>query len=184
MTPARQRTHPGRPARAGRTTPARQLAYAVVACLAGAGLALFAATRTWVVEVAVRPGPLPPIRTARTGGDLVGWLPALALVGLAGAGALLATRAAARRAVGVLLVLTGLGIAAGAVTAAAGHDAQATWPVLCVVGGVVAAAVGLTATVRGGRWPAMGARYERPEARPAARSVWDALDRGEDPTAD
>ncbi|MBM0233247.1 Trp biosynthesis-associated membrane protein, partial [Micromonospora sp. STR1_7] len=54
--------------------------------------------------------------------------------------------------------------------------------------------------LRGGGWPAMGARYERPtrtvagSAPPAAgpsaplagrrtTEAWDALDRGEDPTA-
>jgi Tryptophan-associated transmembrane protein (Trp_oprn_chp) len=166
-------------------SPNRQLPYAVVACLAGAGLALFAATRTWVVDVVNRPGPLPPIRTGRTGGDLLAWLPALAVVGLAGAGALLATRAAARRAIGVLLLLVGLGVAAGAGYAATAHDdVRPVWPVLCVVGGAVAAAVGVAAAARGQRWPAMGGRYERAAARPAATSVWDALDRGEDPTAD
>jgi hypothetical protein len=157
----------------------------VVACLAGAGLALFAATRTWVVEVVNRPGPLPPIRTGRSGGDLLAWLPTLAVVGLAGAGALLATRAAARHVVGVLLMLVGLGIAAGAWYAATAHDdVRPAWPVLCVVGGAVVAAVGVAAVVSGRRWPAMGGRYERAATRPADTSVWDALDRGEDPTAD
>jgi hypothetical protein len=164
-------------------TPRRQLGYAVVACLAGAGLALFAATRTWVVEIDARPTPLPPIRTARTGGELIGWLPALAIVGVAGAGALLATRAAARRAVGVLLLLVGIGIAGAVVYAGVEHDGlTAPWPVLCTLGGLVVAGAGVAAGTRGQRWPAMGARYERSAARPAETSAWDALDRGEDPT--
>jgi hypothetical protein len=170
-------------------TGRRQLAYAVVACLAGAGLALFAATRTWVVEVDPRPAPLPPIRAARTGGDVIAWLPALAVAGIAGAGGLLATRAAVRRAVGVLLLLIGLAIAGGAGHAAALRDGvDEAWPVLCAIGGLAVAAAGAAALARGQRWPAMGARYERPAGRSGERpatptGAWDALDRGEDPTA-
>jgi hypothetical protein len=168
-------------------TGRRQLAYAVLGCLAGAGLALFAVTRTWIVEVVPRPAPLPSIRTARTGGDVLTWLPALAAAGLAAAGALLATRAAARRALGVLLLLVGLGIAIGAGYAAATHDVvNPGWPVLSVLGGLAVAAAGAAAVTRGQSWPAMGARYERPatrsDERPAPTSAWDALDRGEDPT--
>ncbi|HYN96642.1 MAG TPA: Trp biosynthesis protein, partial [Pilimelia sp.] len=42
----------------------RLLAYAVVLCLAGAGLALLAATRAWTLVVEARPAPLPPVRAA------------------------------------------------------------------------------------------------------------------------
>ena len=78
----------------------RELVLAVVGCTAGAALALYAASRTWTVAVHPRPAPLPPVRQTRTGADLAPWLPALALVGLAGAGALVATRGVARLAVG------------------------------------------------------------------------------------
>jgi hypothetical protein len=82
---------------------------------------------------------------------------------------------------GGLLVLTGGAIAAGALTVIGG------WPVLTAAGGLAVAAVGALTIARGGRWPAMGARYERPAQRgqPAARpeQLWEALDRGEDPTA-
>jgi uncharacterized membrane protein (TIGR02234 family) len=189
------------------TTPAsprRQLTYAVLLCLAGAGLALFAATRTWAVEVTPRPGVLPDLREARTGADAVGWLPALAVAELAGAGALLATRGVARRMLGAVLVLAGAGMVAGAayglatVDRGAAGGSAAAWPVLCLVGGLVAAAGGALTLARGHTWPAMGTRYERtgtgtgtvdrpgaadPQAGPAAtRQAWDALDRGEDPT--
>jgi Tryptophan-associated transmembrane protein (Trp_oprn_chp) len=158
----------------------RGLALVVVACAAGAVLVLVASGRTWVVEVTPRPAPLPELRTGYTGGGLRPWLPALGWVALAGAGALLATRGIARRALGGLLVLAGAGIAAGAVTAEPGG-----WPVLAVVGGLVVAAAGVLTAGYGGRWPAMGARYERARTggAPSAGSLWEALDRGEDPTA-
>jgi uncharacterized membrane protein (TIGR02234 family) len=107
----------------------------------------------------------------------------------------LATRSAGRQLVGGLLTGVGLAIAAGA-----GHRwvvgevavAGTAWLLVCLAGGS-AVAVGGAATVAGGRrWPTMGARYERDAARRPARAapvdarraveVWDALDRGEDPT--
>jgi hypothetical protein len=164
------------------TGPRRELTVAVLACAAGAGLALFAATRTWVVDVVPRPEPLPALRTARTGGALLPWLPALAVVGLAGAGALVATRGAGRRAVAVLVLLVGVGLAI-----AGGYGVRlAPWAVLCLLGGLVVAAVGVAALRSGAGWPAMGSRYERGRPRAAPTSdaeLWDAIDRGEDPTA-
>src|SRR4051794_28459648 len=74
----------------------RDRSVAVAACVAGAGLALLAVSRVWVHETVVRPAPLPRAYETHTGSALVPWLPALALVALAGAGALLATRGAAR----------------------------------------------------------------------------------------
>jgi len=163
-------------------TPRRQLAVAVLGCAVGAALALFGATRTWVVETVARHEPLPALRTARTGGALLPWLPALAVVGLAGAGALVATRGTGRRAVAVLLMLVGVGLAIGGGTGVR----LSPWALLCLAGGLAVAAAGLAAW-RGGRsWPAMGARYERPRPKAAPASdaeLWDALDRGEDPTA-
>jgi hypothetical protein len=178
-------------------------------CLGGAGLALLAATRTWTVEVTVRLAPLPPLHTDRTGGALLPWLPPLALVGLAGAGALIATRGGVRRALGVLLLLLGLGLAAGGGYGVAGagvSGSRVAWPVLCALGGLLLAAGGVSTLLRGHRWPGMSARYERPIRgadphlthsgdRPTAgippkkagggsvtsTQAWDALDRGEDP---
>jgi uncharacterized membrane protein (TIGR02234 family) len=65
------------------------------------------------------------------------------------------------------------------------------WAVLSIVSGVVVVAAGVLIAVRGGHWAAMSARYERPVAEPDAerdrlladRSMWNALDRGEDPTS-
>ncbi|HEU0241623.1 MAG TPA: Trp biosynthesis-associated membrane protein [Micromonosporaceae bacterium] len=140
----------------------RGLATAVVTCLAGAGLALLAVTRTWATSVQRQAAPLPDKLVDHTGASLIGWLPALALVGLAGAGALLATRAHWRRATGVLVLLVGLGVVAGAVDGL--RIAAGAWPVFVGVGGLAIAWAGLAAVQSGATWPAMGSRYERPAA--------------------
>jgi uncharacterized membrane protein (TIGR02234 family) len=166
---------------------------AVASCLAGAGLALFAVTRVWAVRVEQRPG-LSDLRAEQTGADVQPWLIGLALVALAGTGALLATRGVARRALGVLLALTGAGVAAGAVLARAGIDpgaagaAGSAWPAATVLGGAAVAAGGVLAARHGHLWSAMSSRYERRPAAASAsqdegRELWDALDRGDDPTA-
>lgn len=187
------------PGRGPHTGGRRLLAYTVGVCVAGAGLALFAATRVWSVQVTARPG-LSDLRTARTGAAQVPWLTALALVALAGAGALLATRGLPRRALGLLLLLAGAGTAAGAVTGRAAVAAGSAgagavvWPVACVAGAVAVMLGGWWTVRHGHRWPALGARYERPsgtavtrtpagQAGADTRTAWDALDRGEDPTA-
>jgi hypothetical protein len=191
---------------AQRRTARRGLATAVLACVVGAGIALFAATRTWSTTTQRQAPPLPDKLVHHTGGSLIGWLPALALVGLAGAGALLATRGIGRTIIGVLLVIVGLGVVGGAID---GLDmAAGVWPVFVGVGGLGIAWSGLAALRSGATWPAMGARYERSAApagptdgsaggsavAPADRaatagrrprthaSMWDDLDRGVDPT--
>jgi hypothetical protein len=205
------------------TTPVRQRAVTVVVCAAAAGLALFAASRTWTVETVARPAPLPPQVTTRNGSELVPALPALALVALAGAGGLLATRAWGRRLVAGLILLAGLGLAGLAV-------GRGGWALVVVAAGLVVAAAGAYAWWRGPTWPSLGVRYERttradgatrtekaegaaaeqPVRDPAApvgpstertesgaessdiqvdsaeeavsQALWDAIERGEDPT--
>ncbi|MFY1616719.1 Trp biosynthesis-associated membrane protein [Micromonospora sp. WMMD736] len=184
-------------------TGRRELTYAMLLCLAGAGLALWMATRGWSVELTVRPAPLPPVREARSGAALLPWLPALAVVALAGGGAVLATRGRVRQLLGVLLAALGLAVSAGAgygLVADLDGVVSRQWPALCLVGGLLVAVGGGWTALRGGGWPAMGARYERPtrtvtESRPSTPAApgplagrrtteaWDALDRGEDPTA-
>ena len=64
------------------------------------------------------------------------------------------------------------------------------WWLLAALGGLVVMIGGAWTVLRGATWAGLGSRYER--TRPADRdgedavnpvSVWDALDRGEDPTA-
>ena len=188
--------------------PRREMVGAVLLCAAGAGLALFAGSRAWLVEIMARPAPLGPVSTARTGFDLVPALAGVALVALAGAGAVLATRSWGRRLVGALIVVGGL-TAAGLALSALGPDGVAVgWVLAACAGGLVAAAGGAFALVRGEAWPRLGARYERPakavdrprvgeprtdgsdQVGPGAGGsgdavsweYWDALDRGDDPT--
>jgi tryptophan-associated transmembrane protein len=154
----------------------RRLAVVVLACLAGAALVLFGATRTWSLEVVVRPG-LPELRTARTGAADLPLLVGLALVALAGAGALPATRGPVRRVLGGLLALIGAALATGAVAGRAGLDpgragAGATvWPAACVLGGAMIVAGGVAAARHGHRWPGMGTRYERGTVPPPPADV-------------
>jgi hypothetical protein len=188
----------------GAMTRRRQLTLAIVACVVAAALVLLATSRTWTVVVTERPAPLGPVRQARSGAALYPWLPALGLAALAGAVAVPATRGWGRVAVGAVLALCGLGVVAGAVTGIA-RGVPVGWPLLCGLGGFAVAGAGAVTVARGRTWPAMGSRYERASSRPAPRAaetdgraaetdgpappagltdaqVWDAIDRGEDPT--
>jgi len=96
--------------------------------------------------------------------------------------------------------------AVGPPTGAATAALRPAWPALAALGGVLLAVAGLLALVRGRRWAALGARYEAPAGGPGGQGggqgggpgapspagarggagdagLWDALDRGEDPTA-
>jgi hypothetical protein len=179
------------------------LATAVLACVVGALLALLAVTRTWAVQLQIQPPPLSALHVARSGTAEAPWLSALALVALAGAGALLATRGGVRSLVGGVVLLAGLGVVAGGGYGLAEvPGVRPLWPVLCLPAGLVVAAGGALAVARGRTWPAMGARYERPRPvsevppgveptedrvhrigpSPSDVAMWDALDRGEDPS--
>jgi uncharacterized membrane protein (TIGR02234 family) len=181
---------------------------AVLLCAAGAGLALFAGSRTWLVEIMARPASLGPVSTARTGLDLLPALAGVSLVALAGAGAVLATRGWGRRLVGALIVVGGLAAAGLALSALERDGVAVGWVLAASAGGLMAAAGGTFTLVRGAAWPELGARYERParaaeplhaseprtdgsdQVGPGAggsgealsREYWDALDRGDDPT--
>ena len=127
---------------------------------------------------------------------------------LAAAGALLVVRSlphlAAPAAERSRALLVGAGRASGVpATGPVAGTAGLVGPLLAGSGGLALLAGGLAAALRGRRWPGMSARYETPAgaatttgraaAPPAATperpvqqrsaAMWDALDRGEDPTA-
>ena len=155
----------------------RERGYAVTVAAIGAGVVLFAASRVWAEA-----GPTPSLGEDRTGRELMPWVPALALAALAGAGAVLAARGAVRTVVGSVLVLAGLGVAGSAVFAMV-RGAPIWPPAAAVVGGLLVVDAGVLVLARGASWPGLGARYHRsPEPAATAVAMWEALDRGEDPT--
>jgi len=147
-----------------------------------------------------------------TGRELAPLGAAMGWVALAGIAGLLATARWGRRIVGALLVLAGgvagvtafafalTDVAAGggafieAALASRGLGASTdssitVWWVGGVVGGLLVLIVGMVMLLLGGQLPTLSRRYDREPAAPAAATaatgqvaMWDALDRGEDPT--
>lgn len=147
------------------------------------------------------------------GGDAAPAVLALALVGLAAAVTTSLSSRWVRLVTGPVMVLAGIGAglaaldvrgdpvaastrAVAAVTGVVGGDAQAAataWPLLALVPALALAGIGVLVLLVGGRWP-HGSRYRRtgettaahraadPSQDPAA--AWDALTRGEDPSAE
>src|SRR5690349_1869963 len=90
----------------------REAAIALLGCIAGAALTLFAAGRPWADGQAVQGSLRAPLEIS--GGSLAPVVPALALAALAGALAILATRGAARRVTGFAVAACGIGVVVGA----------------------------------------------------------------------
>jgi hypothetical protein len=156
----------------------RELTVTVLLCAVGAVVELLAVGRPWA-KVAAR---------TYTGSNVAGAVRPLALVALAGTAALLATRRWGRIAVGVLLVAAGAGTAVAAATASyppGAHHLEG-WRIVTIVAAVPVAVSGLASAARGYRWSVMSARYDAPGARQRVQdpdvALWDALDRGDDPT--
>jgi uncharacterized membrane protein (TIGR02234 family) len=190
----------------------RELTTAVLGAAVAGGLALVAGGQPWADVTTDRRAPLPPVTGVLSGAEAAPLVPATGLVLLAAAVALLAVRGAARTGVGLLVAVAGGVLGWSALRGLAGDlaaadrpqvrgtttaDVLAVWPAVALVGGVLAAAVGVLVVVRGRGWPAMGRRYERPagQTEAAARrperartdedrsqDAWKAMDRGEDPT--
>ncbi|MFD0632867.1 Trp biosynthesis-associated membrane protein [Catenulispora yoronensis] len=191
-----------------RTKPRRELTITVLLALLGGAVAWIAAGRVWATG---RAGIAPDtVAVSATGSSLSAAVSTLGLTAIAGALALLATQRLARRLVGVLLVAVGVGVVVSALGArGATHAAHvlgekaaakglssgavpahmAAWWLLAVLGAVPVVLAGLAAVVRGSAWPGMSSRYEnaapkaaRPVDAGSSKDLWDALDRGEDPT--
>lgn len=183
----------------------RELGTAIMACLVGAAVVLLAAGRTWARVEVGRGAGVPVADVALSGADLAPATTGLGVLALASVAALVATRGALRRAVGLLVLAAGVGLgidaarAGSRVAAAAAADApDATridvallpWPWVAVAGGVLVVAGGLLIVVRGAHWPSMSRRYDAPTmdrriARTHAQPSADGVDRwpaGEPPT--
>jgi uncharacterized membrane protein (TIGR02234 family) len=179
----------------------RELLTAVALCLLGSVLVLLAVSRTWVSYRTAAAAPLPSKSFEVIGTHLAPGARALALVGLAGTAAILATRGLGRAVVGVLVTAAGAGVMAVVVRALADPDAAmrragpfvdvhvapgadlGPWPYVALFGALLIGIAGLVVVVRGRSWAAMSSRYDAPADRKVGEgSLWEALDRGEDPT--
>jgi uncharacterized membrane protein (TIGR02234 family) len=176
-------------------------------CLAGAAILLLASGRAWArltVEVAPE---LPRSAVLLTGRDLAPIAAAAGVAGLAAVAGIAATRGWLRRGVGAVAALLGLGAAVACAAGPSAARAEAVagrlvgaeltaWPVAGVAGGGLLLAGGVLVAAHGQRWATMGRRYDAPASagrvgraggvgRRAddAGELWDAIDRGEDPTA-
>ncbi|HVW79613.1 MAG TPA: Trp biosynthesis-associated membrane protein [Mycobacteriales bacterium] len=172
----------------------------------GGVLILIASGREWSHTTVQIPAAA-ATHVAVTGNAVEPSLSALAIALLALAAGLIAARGVLRRIVGVVIVVIGataVGVAVagrGAVSSALtshevgglaipAHGSANGWWVVAALGAVLAVIAGALAAVRSGGWAAMGRKYDAPDpARPVVAkgdpsdTAWDALDRGEDPTA-
>jgi uncharacterized membrane protein (TIGR02234 family) len=183
----------------------------VLVGLAGAVLACVAAARPWTTATTTATtGTLGPPRSAHlTGPEAAPLALALALVALAGWGAMLVLRRRGRRVVAVVGLLASLGLLATALLAlgrlpdlARGELGQTSgvsttlsgWYVVTLVGGMLTAAAFAVAVREAGQWPEMGSRYDAPRSdvprsdptggsATAQQDLWKAIDEGHDPTA-
>ena len=180
--------------------------------VAGAAVALLVSTRNWQTVTAPRPLPFAAVTVDLTGRTVDAAVTALALAALAGVVAVIATRGIARRAMGVALAVVGGAIAwrslAGLAAVSTAHAqslarehhrgivltnanphiaVHAQWPWISAVSGVLILIAGAVVGARGQRWHGMSTRYEAPTAEPSAAqadlAMWNAIERGDDPTS-
>ncbi len=186
----------------------RELALAVALCLLASAGALVAAGRTWASGSVAALPPLPAREVAVTAAQAGGPVRGLALLGLTGAIAVLAATGWLRVGVGVLVLLSGLALTAVALGFDAGAElarlgvapqeaGRTGWPLVAAGCGGGQAGAGLLVALRGRTWSGLSRRYDPPTVHegtaaapshpgpgvPAERRLWEALDRGEDPTA-
>ncbi len=176
---------------------------AVLSVVAGGGLVLLASGREWA-HARIRVPAGTPATLHVVGHNVAASLPALGIALAALAVAILAASGVLRRIVGVVVVAlaaTTVGVsvtAAGQVAAAlekrevgaagiAVHASANGWWVVAALGALLAVAGGLLTIAHGARWQRLGTKYDAPTAAPRpkdpAMAAWEALDRGEDPTA-
>lgn len=181
----------------------------VLATLAAGGLAFLASRRTWA-EADVKAQGLAAAKISVTGGDAQPLVPALAIVVVTAALAILAAGPRLRRVVGAFTMVvsvvavivvprSGSGSLADAVRSAAekspaytgpssiGDTSHAPWDLLTIAAFVLALALGAVTLRYSRAWPTMSSRYDAPTSRPTpddptGTDMWKAMDRGDDPT--
>lgn len=184
-------------------TRARAYGLTLVLLLVGGVALLFAATRTWVYAVSGAPG-LPGVELEISGGTALPVISGVGLLLLAGVAGVIATRKTVRVMVGLILLVAAavaleasvsFGLdrveAANEVAArAAGVVTEVTatgWWWLATLGGGAGVVAGALTVAFGHAWPSLGSRYQRDDAATTAPTtsaqMWDAMDRGEDPTS-
>lgn len=191
-------------------TPRRLYAPVVLATLAAGGAVFLAAGRTWA-EIDVEPEGLASATVLVTGSDAQPLVPALGVVIVTSALAILAAGPRLRRVVGALTMVvavvgvvvvprSGSGTLDRAITSAAekspaytGPDALGSvshtpWDLLTIAAFVLAFLLGALILRLAPQWPTMSSRYDAPTSRPAkddatGSDMWKAMDRGDDPTA-
>jgi hypothetical protein len=184
-------------------TVRRSPIWAVASCFAGGLLILLASGRQWAHTSVRGVEGGAAVALSVTGHQVASSLPALGIALLALSFAIVAASGVMRRLVGVVIVIVsgtavGVSIAARSDVSAAlerrevgaqGIVVHATangWWLVATIGGLLAVAAGVMTVIRANRWSAMGERYDAPQSKPAAdpaAGAWEALDRGEDPTA-
>ncbi|GAB1817497.1 Trp biosynthesis-associated membrane protein [Herbidospora sp. RD11066] len=175
----------------------RRAVYAwLVVCAAGGALALFAGTRVWAQLLAPTGLTNPEAIHDVPGSQVAPVITPVVLAALAGCVAVLAAKGVWRQVIGALVAICGATVVIAMMRVfddvlllesadLTGAAVQVTvWPWLTALGGVLLLAGGLWAAVAGGRWPGLSSRYDRPDhdRPPTERSMWDAIDRGDDPT--
>ena len=175
--------------RAGRSAVRRERLVVLASGVLGAGLALLAATRTWL-DVTVQDPLAGSGRLHPSGRDVAALVAAAALVGLAASIAAVTMRRIGRQVAGLLLVAAGAGIASATVRVlsdpraateevlrqatgrtgdvAASASVTGVWPWLALVAGLLVALSGVTTIVRGRSWSGLSDRYDAPGASAAA----------------
>jgi uncharacterized membrane protein (TIGR02234 family) len=188
-------------------TARRELWLAVGLCLLGAVLAIWGSGRTWVTYDEGPGLTIEAFLATAQGTDIASAARPLGFVALAGVVALAATRRWGRLLVGLVVLAAGAGVvgdAAGALRAgidthrpsalgtsrgvceAVVVDTAPEWAWVTILGGLLVVLGGLLVAVRGSRWGGLSSSYEAPGGAPEPpatdKGVWDALDRGDDPT--
>jgi membrane protease YdiL (CAAX protease family) len=172
----------------------------VLAGLATAALTSVSAGKPWF-SAALDDKLVAGVRDSDRSADMPAAL-ALALVVLAGWGAVLVTRGRFRRVVAAVALVAALGVLAAVVVAgftlpdqvrenlpAGSGDVSVSptgWFVTAAIAAVLSSAVLVRAWLQIPAWPTMSSRYDAPATGPDANAtdtdLWKALDAGRDPT--